>query len=133
MSDNTKFSRLARKVTDWSGSVWATGAAFALIVAWTVGGFFVGFGDFYQIIINTVTTIITFLMVFLIQHTQNHDTKALHLKIDQLILKMEDADNSFIKIENLTDEKLDYLARQYDAIRKKADDRVGGVGFGDRS
>lgn len=116
MSD-TSFSKIARKVTEWSGSLWATAFAFVLVIAWVLGGLlFFGFSDFYQIIINTVTTIITFLMVFLIQHTQNHDTKALHIKIDSLIFSIKKADNSLINIEALDEEQLAALGRRYKKI-----------------
>lgn len=103
-----KFSRFARYVTEWSGSSYATLAAFAIVLAWTAGGIlWFGFGEAYQMYINSITTVITFLMVFLIQHTQNHDTKAMHKKLDELIRSIPQANNGLVGIEELDDIEID--------------------------
>jgi low affinity Fe/Cu permease len=106
-----KFEQAAGWVTRWAGSVWASSLAFISVIAWFVCGFlFFGFGDSYQLIINTGTTILTFLMVFLIQNTQNRESRALHMKVDELVLKLKRADDRFIGIESMTDQELDDLS-----------------------
>jgi low affinity Fe/Cu permease len=119
MKGREKFERAAGWVTKWAGSVWASAFAFASVAAWFVLGFaYFGFGDSYQMIINTGTTILTFLMVFLIQNTQNRESRALHLKVDELVLKLERADNRFVGIESLTEEELaDLSARCHKAAQ----------------
>lgn len=87
-----------------AGTAWAFGLAVLLIAAWFAYGLLTGFTDTVQLVINTATTIITFLMVFLIQHTQNRDTKALHLKVDELIRVSSEARNSLIGIERKEEE-----------------------------
>src|SRR3954469_22633179 len=91
--------------------------AVAIIVIWAITGPFFHFSDTWQLIINTGTTIVTFLVVFLIQNTQNRDAKALHLKLDELIRSHLPARNDMIDIEKLSDEELDELERRYAAIR----------------
>jgi low affinity Fe/Cu permease len=98
------------------------GAVIALIL-WAISGPFFHFSDTWQLIINTGTTIITFLVVFLIQNTQNRDAKALHLKLDELIRSHSPAHNDMIDIENLSDEELDELERRYAAICKEHEGR----------
>jgi low affinity Fe/Cu permease len=87
-----------------------------VLVVWAVSGPFFHFSDTWQLIINTGTTIITFLVVFLIQNTQNRDAKALHLKLDELIRSHVPARNDMIDIEKLSDEELDELEKRYAAI-----------------
>ncbi len=91
------------------------GALIALII-WAASGPFFQFSDTWQLIINTGTTIVTFLVVFLIQNTQNRDAKALHLKLDELIRSHSPAHNDMIDIENLSDEELEELEKRYAAI-----------------
>ena len=110
-----RFSRLA---TDWSGSSAAFGLAALTIVAWLVSGPFFGFSDTWQLVINTGTTIVTFLMVFLIQNTQNRDTLAIQLKLSELVLAMKGAENKFAAIEDLSDEELEQL---HNDCRARAD------------
>jgi low affinity Fe/Cu permease len=101
----------------WLGSPWAFLAALATVILWFAGGFFVGFGnETYQLLINTATTIVTFLMVFLIQNTQNRTAMAMHLKLDELIRALDKADNAIISAEDETDEELAELKRKYDAL-----------------
>ena len=100
------FTRFANKVSEWVGSPYAFIACVIFVLAWALTGPMFGFSDTWQLVINTSTTIITFLMVFLIQNTQNRDNGALHAKLDELIRAMVDADNEFIGIEHLTDKEL---------------------------
>ena len=90
--------------------------AVVVLVAWAISGPFFHFSDTWQLIINTGTTIVTFLVVFLIQNTQNRDAKALHLKLDELIRSHVPARNDMIDIEKLSDEELDELEKRYAAI-----------------
>src|SRR3954454_21348836 len=90
-----------------------------VIMIWVVAGPIFGFSDTWQLIINTATTIITFLMVFLIQNTQNRDAKAIHLKLDELIRAVEGARTHLVDLENLTDEELDRLEREFRRIHER--------------
>jgi low affinity Fe/Cu permease len=101
------FDRLARWISNLLGSLTAYVAAITLIVAWSVGGIWFGYTDVvYQLIINTTTSIITFLMVFIIQHTQVRDTEAMHLKLDELIRAIADARNEYRGLELRTEEEM---------------------------
>jgi low affinity Fe/Cu permease len=100
------------------GSPWAFILAALAIVIWAVTGPLFGFSDTWQLVINTSTTIITFLMVFLIQNTQNRDAKALHLKLDELIRAIQGARNELVDLEDLTDEELAKLQSQFEQMRK---------------
>ncbi len=95
-------------------------AALALIVLWGVSGPIFGFSDTWQLVINTGTTIITFLMVFLMQNTQNRDTRALQLKLDELIRATKGAQDQMISLEDSTEEQLDTLKRRFDTLRDAA-------------
>lgn len=97
---NKWFHRFATRIAHLSGH-WATFMfAVGVIVAWAIAGPLLGFSELWQLTINTATTIITFLMVFMVQHTQNRDTEVLHAKIDELIRAIDRADNRLIGIEN---------------------------------
>jgi len=113
---NLWFSRMASRTAQIVGHPYMFLAAVAVLVAWAASGPFFHFSDTWQLIINTGTTIITFLVVFLIQNTQNRDAKALHLKLDELIRSHEPARNDMIDIEKLSDEELDELEKRYAAI-----------------
>ena len=97
--------------------------AVAVIVVWGLTGPYFHYSDTWQLIINTGTTIITFLVVFLIQNTQNRDAKALHLKLDELIRSHSPASNDLIDIEKLSDQELRDLEKRYERIRKEIEDR----------
>jgi|SRR5690349_3692127 len=101
-----KFAAFSRKVSDLAGRPVTFIAACLLILVWLVSGPFFGWSDTWQLIINTSTTIVTFLMVFLIQSSQNTDTKALHLKLDELIRSSERASNRLVSIEEDTEQHL---------------------------
>ena len=100
------FTKFANAVAAGTGSPYAFIGCVMFVVVWAVTGPLFGFSDTWQLVINTSTTIITFLMVFLIQNTQNRDNGALQAKVDELIRAVVDADNKFIGIEHLTDEEL---------------------------
>jgi low affinity Fe/Cu permease len=118
-----RFGRFAAQSSHYLGSRWAFVAAIGVILIWAVTGPIFRFSDTWQLIINTGTTIVTFLMVFLIQNTQNRDAKAIHLKLNELIHAVDKAKNRMIDIENLSDLELDELARTYERIRTSAEQR----------
>jgi len=107
------FARLARRVTDWSGSTWALFLAVLLIVVWACTRPLFDSFDTWQLVINTLTTIITFLMVFLIQRAQNKDSRAVHLKLNELVAAVEGASNRLINAEAFTEEELKTLTAHY--------------------
>jgi low affinity Fe/Cu permease len=116
------FRMLAQACAEYAGSPYAFLAALAVIVVWAITGPFLGFSDTWQLIINTFTTLVTFLMTFVIQHTQNRDTKALHLKLDELVRAQANARNNFIDIEHLDDEQLAHLKAYFDSqVRTEGD------------
>src|SRR5204862_5420843 len=119
VSDAFRF--FARRSSMMLGSAWAFTAAILIILIWGVTGPMFHYSDTWQLIINTGTTIVTFLMVFLIQNTQNRDAKAAHLKLDELIRALKGARNELIDIETLTDEDLANLEKQFERVRKKAE------------
>lgn len=118
------FRIFARTSSAILGSAWAFTAAVVIILVWALTGPTFGFSDTWQLIINTGTTIVTFLMVFLIQNTQNRDAKAVHLKLDEIIRALKGARNELVDLETLSDEDLAKLEEQFQRIRKKAE-RVG--------
>ncbi len=115
------FRVFAHRSSVMLGSAWAFTAAVLVIVVWLVTGPTFHFSDTWQLIINTATTVITFLMVFLIQNTQNRDAKAMHLKLDELIRALKGARNQLVDLENLSDEELRKLEKQFQRMRKPAE------------
>ena len=115
------FRLFAHRSAVMLGSAWAFAAAVLAILVWIVTGPTFHFSDTWQLIINTATTIITFLMVFLIQNTQNRDAKAVHLKLDELIRAVKGARNQLVDLENLSDEDLKKLEDQFQRLRKQAE------------
>ena len=95
------------------GSPWAFMAALAVLAVWALTGPAFGFSDTWQLIINTATTIVTFLMVFLIQNTQNRDSKALHLKLDELIRAVSGARTGLVDLEDMTDDEIESLRKEF--------------------
>src|SRR5579885_3065728 len=116
-----RFDRAAKRCEQLMGNSLAFALAVLLLLAWLIAGPFFGFSDTWQLVINTATTIVTFLMVFLIQNTQNRDTKAVHLKLDEIIRALEGARNALLEIENLSDDQLKELEEQFQRLRKKAE------------
>jgi len=115
------FRVVARKTSTVLGSAWAFAIAILIIVIWAVTGPMFHFSDTWQLIINTGTTIVTFLMVFLIQNTQNRDAKAVHLKLDEIIRALDRARNELVDLENLSDQELNKLEDQFRRLRTKAE------------
>ena len=115
------FRIFARRSSRVLGSAWAFAGAIVIIVVWGLTGPAFHYSNTWQLIINTGTTIVTFLMVFLIQNTQNRDAKAAHLKLDEIIRALEGARNELIDLEKLADEDLASLEKQFERVRKKAE------------
>ena len=115
------FRVFARRSSAILGSAWAFAAAILIIIVWGATGPTFHFSDTWQLIINTGTTIVTFLMVFLIQNTQNRDAKAVHLKLDEIIRAIKGARNELVDLEDLSDEDLAALEKQFQRVRKKAE------------
>ncbi|WP_395024498.1 low affinity iron permease family protein [Comamonas odontotermitis] len=120
MHRHSVFSQLARKVARLSGRPASFAIACAVIVLWALSGPIFHFNDTWQLVINTGTTIITFLMVFLIQSTQNSDTEAIQIKLDELIRAIEPARNRMLSLEELDEAELDELRKEFDELAKKA-------------
>jgi low affinity Fe/Cu permease len=118
-----RFARFAARSSLHLGSRWAFIGAIAVILVWALTGPIFHYSDTWQLVINTGTTIVTFLMVFLIQNTQNRDARAIHLKLNELIHAVDKAKNKMIDVENLSDLELDDLARTYEKIRAGAEER----------
>jgi low affinity Fe/Cu permease len=115
------FRVFARRSSIALGSAWAFAGAVLVILVWVLTGPMFHFSDTWQLVINTATTIVTFLMVFLIQNTQNRDAKAAHLKLDELIRALKDARNELVDLEDLSDEELKKLEEQFKRTRKRAE------------
>ena len=123
MRQTSSFGRFAKNAARLSGRPAAFGCAAAVIVIWAVTGPIFGFSDTWQLVINTGTTIVTFLMVFLIQHTQNRDTEALQIKLDELIRATVGAHNALLDLEELEEKELDKIRDNYETLAKRARER----------
>ena len=117
------FQFFAAKASYLVGTKWAFAAAIALIVGWAASGPYFHYSDTWQLVVNTATTVVTFLIVFLIQNTQNRDARAIHLKLDEIIRSIHVAHNEMIDIEKLSDEELERLSSEYEQIRKECEAR----------
>ncbi len=117
----TRFAKLAARATGKPGAF--IGAA-SIIVLWALSGPIFDFSDTWQLVINTGTTIITFLMVFLIQNTQNRDTEAMQIKLDELIRSMESAQNTVLDLEEMDEDELDRIRAEYEELAKKAREKL---------
>ncbi|MFL6583597.1 MAG: low affinity iron permease family protein [Chthoniobacterales bacterium] len=118
------FSVFARGTSNVLGTAWAFVIAILVIVVWGMTGPTFHYSDTWQLIINTGTTIVTFLMVFLIQNTQNRDAKAVHLKLDELIRALQGARNHLVDLEKLSDDELKTLEEQFTRLRQHAEKTV---------
>jgi len=118
------FERFASQVVNVTGSVWAFVIALAVIIVWAVTGPVFGFSDTWQLVINTGTTIVTFLMVFVIQKSQNKDSKSVQLKLNELIAANKAASNRLIVAEDLTEEELDVLHKYYCKLAEETKKRI---------
>jgi low affinity Fe/Cu permease len=114
------FSKVAQWTSRRAGCASTFGVAVLVVVIWALAGPLFGFSDTWQLIINTGTTIVTFLMVFLIQHTQNRDTQAIHIKLDELIRATNQARNTLINLEDDSDEKLWRVKQEFSAVKNSA-------------
>ena len=119
-SSPSLFTRLSQIVSRWAGKPATFAAACAIIVLWAASGPIFGFNDTWQLVINTSTTIVTFLMVFIIQNSQNRDTAALHIKLDELLSKVEGAREELMDLEELDEHKLEEIRRDYERRAKLA-------------
>jgi low affinity Fe/Cu permease len=124
---NDWFGRFAAQASAWLGSKWAFAGAAMVIIVWATTGPIFHFSDTWQLVINTGTTIVTFLMVFLIQNTQNRDARAINLKLNELIRSIDKARDQMIDIENLSDLELDELQASYEKIKKAYTARHGNA------
>jgi low affinity Fe/Cu permease len=116
------FRIAARRTSAVLGTAWAFMAAVAIIAVWALSGHIFHYSDTWQLIINTGTTIVTFLMVFLIQNTQNRDSRAIQLKLDELIRSLDGARNRLMDLEALSDEDLDKIQREFERLRKRSEE-----------
>ncbi len=120
MRTTSRFGRLARLTAHAMGQPAAFGTALAIIILWAISGPIFGFSDTWQLIINTGTTIITFLMVFIIQNTQNRDAEAMHIKLDELIRAMDQAQNALLNLEELEEDDLERIRADYLRLAERA-------------
>ena len=118
------FESVAQKATYFSGTTMAFIIAVSVILIWILTGSFFNFSDTWQLVINTGTTIITFLMVFLIQRTQNKDSKAIHLKLNELIASLKGPSNRLVDIENLSEGDLETLHKYYQKLAELAKSEI---------
>jgi len=114
------FSKIACSASRASGSLGAFVVALGVVIVWASSGPFFRFNDTWQLVINTGTTIVTFLMVFLIQHTQNADTAAIHVKLDELIRVTSNANNELLNLEEMDQERLEEIRLRYEQLAKTA-------------
>lgn len=117
---NEVFHKVAHKIAEAVGSPYAFVGALAVVLLWAVSGARFGYSDTWQLVINTGTTILTFLMVFLIQNTQNRDGRAIHLKLDELIRAEKSARNKLLDLEDLTDDEMNRFQDEFRGLREKA-------------
>ncbi len=121
------FRVIARKTSVVLGTAWAFMAAVSIIVIWGATGHIFHYSDTWQLIINTGTTIVTFLMVFLIQNTQNRDSKAIQLKLDELIRSITGARNRLMDLETLSDDDLEEFQKEFERLRKRSEATAAAV------
>jgi len=120
VKSTSRFTRFAKWTSHVAGRPMAFAVALAVIVVWAVTGPVFHFSDTWQLVINTGTTIVTFLMVFLIQNTQNRDAYAIQVKLDELIRCMNGAHNALLDLEELEDDELDRIRRNYERLAEEA-------------
>ncbi|KAF1725462.1 low affinity iron permease family protein [Pseudoxanthomonas japonensis] len=126
MAQQSAFTRLAKKASTFTGRPSCFALALGIIMVWAITGPLFGFSDTWQLVINTGTTIITFLMVFLIQSTQNRDTEAMQIKLDELIRVSRRADDALLDLEELEEAELDALRARYEDMARQARDARDG-------
>ncbi len=116
---NDFFRKFSRKVAKFTGNPYVFIIAVLTILSWLISGPIFNFSNEWQLVMNTITSIITFLMVFIIQNSQNHDTKAMQLKLDAILYGIKEADDELIDLEDMSDEELDKLDKFYSLIAEK--------------
>jgi low affinity Fe/Cu permease len=116
----TLLANFSLAATEWAGSSWAFGVAVAIILIWVATGPLFHFSDTWQLVINTGTTIVTFLMVFLIQRAQNKESKAVQIKLNEIVAAMQGASNRLIDVESLSEQDIEILRRHYAEIARLA-------------
>jgi low affinity Fe/Cu permease len=121
------FRCAAQRSADAFGSPWSFALAVAVVLIWAATGPLFGYSDTWQLVINTGTTIVTFLTVFLIQNAQNRDAKAFHLKLDELIHALRGARNELIDLEHLTDDELEHIQKEFQRLAKTRQPLVNGT------
>jgi low affinity Fe/Cu permease len=119
-----RFRNICRRVSCWIGSPWAFIIAAAGVIAWLISGPLFHYSDTWQLVINTSTTIVTFLIVFLIQNTQNHDSRAIHLKLDELIRAVSEARTGMVDLQDLPDSELKKLEGEFQRLRRNPEGSV---------
>ena len=122
--ETDRFGRFAARASFWMGSKWSFLGAGLIIATWAISGPVFRYSDTWQLVINTGTTIVTFLMVFLIQNTQNRDARAINLKLDELIRSIDKARDNMMNIEKLSDKQLDVLEEQFEKLRPSGATRL---------
>ena len=125
LADRSLFTRLSQATARWAGKPQTFFAALAIIVLWALSGPVFGFNDTWQLVINTSTTIVTFLMVFIIQNSQNRDTAAMQIKLDEIIVWLKGAREELLDLEELDEEKLEALRSEFEERARKARDASG--------
>ena len=119
-----RFANVARQLSTLAGRPGAFAVAAGAVVLWAASGPFFGYSDTWQLVVNTSTTIVTFLMVFVIQHTQNRDTAAIQLKLDELIRATQGAHNTLIDLEEIDDEQLAKYLATYQRLARRSRERL---------
>ena len=120
LTNRTLFTRLSQATARWAGKPQTFFVAVSVIALWGVSGPFFGFNDTWQLVINTSTTIITFLMVFIIQNSQNRDTAAMQIKLDELLAKVEGARQELMDLEELDEEKIEGIRKEFEKRARAA-------------
>jgi low affinity Fe/Cu permease len=124
MDNGSLYAQFAKAAARFCGKPPVFAIAIGVIVVWVISGPLFHYSDTWQLVINTGTTIVTFLMVFLIQNTQNRDTQAIQIKLDELIRATQGAHNALLDLEELDDKKLDIFRRKYEALAGSARERL---------
>ena len=127
MSMRSGFTRIAKAASRFTGRPLCFALATGLVLVWLASGPLFDFSDTWQLVINTGTTIITFLMVFLIQHTQNADTAAMQIKLDELIRATAEANNELLDLEELDEARLEEIRAEYEQMAREAGDALARV------